>query len=332
MSRTIRATSQILDPAVDFDQGLVAGRWSRSNSPTPQIGPPASPICVLHPALCGPEAAETAAARGRSRHRALVLGMVSLVWANTGNIRAADVIAESHFDNDDEGWKQHKEALAPRAVVYEPLGGFSGGGIKSDKDADWFVAPASFLGDQRAAYGGMLRFVIKQNKGPGAANGFTARLESGGLLIGRYIVGIPPTTFGELQFVLDENSGWFNRGTAKLATRAEMLTVLSNLQILHIRASYTGATDDVTWLDDVVLQGPPTPSVLSLDPGQVLTIQGEPGDNYDVQFAPQLGRDAAWQPLVGITLPAVPDPNLSIRLYDAATGGTNRFFRAVRRP
>lgn len=285
-------------------------------SPQPSI-PPCS---VIVPAR--PHRRFTAfAAAGLAILGALLLHPVQL--------NAAEIIASSHFNSGTENWKQHEEGKPARDVIHEPLGGVSGGGIRSDKDADWFVAPPAFLGDQRAAYGGRLRLHIKQNKGSGFVQGFAVRLESGGLILGRYIGRQPPFTFSQFEFVLDENSGWFNRSTGELATRTEMLTVLSNLQTLHIRSDFTPSTDDAAWLDDVVLEAPPAPAVLSLDPGKVLTLQGEAGSAFDIEFAPNTEPNTPWRRLVGITLPDGSTSAIKVRLFDETTGSTNQFFRAV---
>lgn len=284
----------------------------------------------LPPIPLGWPAIQSTSSRRLTALAASGLALLGALLLNPVQLTAGEIIAESHFDSGTDNWKQHDDGKPAREVNYEPLGGVSGGGIRSDKDADWFVAPPAFLGDQRAAYGGRLRLVMKQNKSSGFVQGFVVRLESGGLILGRYIGRQPPFTFSPLEFVLDENSGWFNRSTGELATRTEMMTVLSNLQTLHIRSDFTASTDDSAWLDDVVLEGPPAPAKLSLDAGKVLTIQGDPGATFDIEFASRPEPDATWKRLVGITIPDTSASPIAVRLFEAATGSTNQFFRAVR--
>src|SRR5438552_3647113 len=87
-----------------------------------------------------------------------LLGL-ALCLAVTG-IGNAQVIASSTFDIDDEGWIVGEFYALTGSVTptYVPTGGNPGGFIRTTDMLVWsaFHAPAKFLGNMSAAYGGNL--------------------------------------------------------------------------------------------------------------------------------------------------------------------------------
>ncbi|MCC7374764.1 MAG: hypothetical protein IT581_08910 [Verrucomicrobiales bacterium] len=243
------------------------------------------------------------------------------------------VLASSSFDTNDEGWLQGAsvDSEASRPLVYQFGGGYSGGGIQTSLDHGWFQAPAKFLGDKSQAYGGRLEYDYKQNKSGGAGLGFAIRLYSGGLILGSFGGKQPPTTFEHVTHILDEKSGWYNRGTGKLASREEMIRVLSHLDLIEIRADFTTATDNVAWLDNVQLVAGPTAPVIRAETPNLLSLEGDVG-LYEVQFRSELDAADVWKPFFAVKLPGPIAARLDFQLYSSILGRSNLFFRAVHAP
>jgi len=237
------------------------------------------------------------------------------------------VLAQSTFDADADGWMQDGGANNPIAAAFLSAGG-TAGGCASSTARDFLSAPRKFLGDQRHAYGGILRYDLKQNKGSGWLRVWDVRLLSGGLDLGnRLSQNNPPTTWTTVEISLLETDGWVNRGASRPATREELLTVLSNLETLWIRADY--ASGGTAMLDNVTILGRPSgpsESVLTLQQLPVLSIDGEVSGTYRIDWRAALDAADAWTPLTSVVLPHSP----YLFVDTSAAGKPGRYYRTVK--
>jgi laminin B (domain IV) len=195
--------------------------------------------------------------------------VVGLVLLSTGAAFAdSHVIVSSTFDTDADGWVAKDLAFPNPGVppvplntftpVYQPTGGNPGGHLSlADPTANaWYwYAPAKFLGDRHAAYGGTLSFDLAVT---GTGTPFDEEdviLVGGGVTLVFTLPARPGTSFTSYQATLTE-AGW-KRDTRSgpAATLADMQTVLGALT--YIRGEYLLASDDVGRIDNVVIAAAP---------------------------------------------------------------------------
>lgn len=180
----------------------------------------------------------------------------------------ADPIVLSNFDTDAEGWTVVNDNST--AVTWVSTGGSPGGHIRNTDGRTgiswYFNAPAKFLGDQSAAYGGTLTF--NQSQTP-----FTAGLGEDVILVGtnalslyydnaQNAAGYPVWT--SFQIALDDTAPWRVTGTGALATQAQIQSVLASLAALRIRGEYSSVGNDTGYLDNVALNASPIPEPATL--------------------------------------------------------------------
>lgn len=180
----------------------------------------------------------------------------------------AGVLAESTFETGDEGWRVGDltgvgPLLAPARV---DAGGNPGGFLRA-QDVFWwtmFVAPAEYLGDQSAAYGGQIRFDQRELENTGGTAPAVA-LEGAGLRLGH--AGAMPGTRWTTIVVPLTPGGWVNSATLAPATEEELRAALGSLTALRINADYLDGADQVD-LDNVKLSTatpePGTPALLTV--------------------------------------------------------------------
>lgn len=201
------------------------------------------------------------------------------LWLLTAAAQAQVVL--SNFDVNDEGWLAYAGADPTTAVSYSATGGVgrTGAIILNDpangKD-DYFLAPAKFLGDMSAYYGGALSFDLKLNPTWSSIYNVAMVVLSGTYNGSPLSIGyLPPssaypnaTTFTSFTFTLDTTIGWSHTTSADLitgatATPAEIQAVLGSLSSLRIWGDWTGSPDhDV--LDNVALTAVPEPAAAGI--------------------------------------------------------------------
>jgi hypothetical protein len=186
----------------------------------------------------------------------------------------AGVIASSTFDTGADGWRTTGD-IAPNPQRWLSAGGNPGGFIQADDILDgvffYWQAPAKFLGNDSAGYGGKLRFDERQHfnlgERPNQAMGSNLILQGAGLTlvwststtpaVGD-VYNPPPfptggtwTTFNVP--LVETDAGW-NVGSASgpPPTQAQMQAVLGSLTSLTLRAEYQFG-DDHDDLDNVIL-------------------------------------------------------------------------------
>lgn len=190
-------------------------------------------------------------------------------------LRAQFVVSDFNVNSD--GWQKYAGADAATVLSYSATGGVGGtGAIVLDDPAngkdDYFLAPAKFLGNMSAYYGGTLSFDLKLN--PNWSTVYTVAMV---VLTGTYNLSplsigyLPPsgqypnaTNFTSFTFTLDPTTAWKHTDsndliTGTTATTAEIQAVLGSLSALRIWGDWTTSPDhDV--LDNVALTAIPEPA------------------------------------------------------------------------
>jgi len=200
--------------------------------------------------------------------------------------RADVILAQSQFASGTEGWLlgdfyQPLFLDVSGALFWQATGGNPGGFIGASRDAlapssvEGFFAPAAFLGDKSAAFGGSLLFSMEALLGNDGVN-FPMLAISDGSLFLQFRTSLPGLSWTDYTIPLRAGAGWevsanriLNDGTPGApATDAQILQVLSHLSFMSIREDVRGG-DDQTNLDGVVLTAPtatttPEPSTFVL--------------------------------------------------------------------
>ncbi|MBK7642923.1 MAG: hypothetical protein IPJ19_07710 [Planctomycetes bacterium] len=185
------------------------------------------------------------------------------------------VLASSSFDANVQGWSlvdlTYPAVLSPPPILgtmtaaWSASGGNPGGRISFDDvtgNVFYFSAPAAYLGDQSAAYGGTFSYDIAvTGSGFGTPPGFHQEdivLVGAGLTL-IYDTGFNPPTGATVNwhsFSVELNEAGWRRNSllGPAASQADMLAVLGSLGALYIRGEYLFGTDDIGYLDSVVLK------------------------------------------------------------------------------
>lgn len=216
----------------------------------------------------------------RSRFR-LMLAAALLIGATTANAQ----LVQSPFAAGTDGWLNvtlpYPTAVPPTVLAtYSPTWVSGSGGYIRLNDPDgsgqtgecqYWAAPAAYLGDQSAAFGGTLAFDLSNTgSGFGPFVQEDVILTGGGLTLIRALTPVPVTAFTHYSIVLAP-SGWHRGSIAGPApTIAEMRAVLSAVDHLYIRAEHQ-LGPDTEFLDNVVLSAG-TVDVEAETPSQRLRI------------------------------------------------------------
>jgi Laminin B (Domain IV) len=252
-------------------QSAASYRWSFRSATASQTRPGVELGNLYRLYRCLPPVAESAPNSAEEEQNMLYLALALMlgVLATASGPAAAATLAISTFDTDIEGWTLQNDATGP---FYEATGGNPGGHLRAVDLAigeTWrWSAPAKFLGDKSAAFGGLLTYDLSQS---GLGTTFVASevilVDTGPTpdLILVFNTGPDPAFFPEWSsyvVALDANAGWQVDSLAgPLATDAQLLAVLSSLDRLLIRGEFlSNPVGDVGRLDNVSLQSVPEPS------------------------------------------------------------------------
>jgi hypothetical protein len=187
---------------------------------------------------------------------------LGVVFVATPLVAEAAPIVISTFDAGTEGWTIVADGTGP---VWNPGGYITTVDLGLGQTIYW-VAPAAFLGDQSAAYGGTLAFDLRQSATNGGFDATDIFLSNGPTTLAFDLATNPLTVFTHFAVALLA-PGWKVGSIAGPdATAAQMQAVLGSLTSLRIRAEFrSGAdTDD---LDNVSLNAAaavPEPSIVLL--------------------------------------------------------------------
>jgi hypothetical protein len=166
----------------------------------------------------------------------------------------------SGFDNDDQGWTITGDAQGTSAKPDFNGTGGNPDGLISAKDnvagGTWyFSAPAKYLGDQSAAFGGTLSFDLKTTPITSPFANSDVLLEAGALILSFDLPQDPGTDWTHYVVPLDA-SGWTSRANDAGTLSPEAFRMaLSQLSALRIRGEYQSGPDTGS-LDNVRLTAP----------------------------------------------------------------------------
>ncbi len=261
----------------------------------------------------------------------LLLGLVPAGVARPAAVRAAPAaipLAVSTFDNNAEDWTVIGDVVG--TPTYHTSGGNPGGYVSATDQTDgetWFwSAPAKFLGNKSAAYGGVLRYDLRQDPNDAQYQDYDVILEGAGLRLVLEATYTPRTIWTSYVVILDQRAGWFkDDGTDDSPTAGEMQAVLADLTALRIRGEYQ-IGDDTGDLDNVRLEGPSALPWQMLAGPTAIYLAGR----TDVTIPP-LGGDLSGFPL-GRNCTELPCDNYLLEqfpLFHPAAGGMRFIFRTT---
>ncbi len=176
---------------------------------------------------------------------------------------AADPIAGSTFNTNDEGWLVVSTLGYVGSPTYSSTGGNPGGCIYAtdpDTGAWGFAAPAKFLGDVSDAYGQSFSFDISTDNLEGDT-GWVGLQGAGLEFVAPFDAPSATWQWEERSVLLNESAGWVDPDTLLPPTQGQMMAVLSDLTGLVITAEFADGAD-TGGLDNVLLA--PEPSMLAL--------------------------------------------------------------------
>ena len=188
------------------------------------------------------------------------------------------ILVQSGFDANDEGWKvvdvpdngPYDNITNPIAPTYQVDAGNPGGCISStDPNGCTFYwqAPAVFLGNKLAAYGGALSFDLR-TEGGSIWHDADVVLIGGGKVLVYDIPEDPTATWTNYQVILREGDWKIGFLNGETAAASDMQAALSNLTTLLIRGEFWWGSD-FCLIDnvDLIQPGELTSLSVSLDPG-----------------------------------------------------------------
>jgi Laminin B (Domain IV) len=181
---------------------------------------------------------------------------------------SASVLVSSNWDNAADGVDGWSFIADGSNLIRVATGGNPGGFLQvSDTGAGsviFWEAPAKFLSDKSAAYGGTLNYDLQQSEGDRQSSGDIPEV----VLIGNGITltfdlpnsSNPAVTpnWASYTFALLASAGWIDDDTSLPATELQMQSVLANLSNIEIRAEYSAARD-IDGIDNVTLTSTSTP-------------------------------------------------------------------------
>ncbi|MFM7199673.1 MAG: laminin B domain-containing protein [Myxococcota bacterium] len=175
--------------------------------------------------------------------------------------QAGQVLAESTFDSDDEGWS----AVFFNTVVPLPVA-YADGAIyvvdADDGDTFYWNAPLEFLGNKSTAYGGKLRWTARDIGGGTYDQDNSQVVMLGGMVGSSFqVINCPcpllpgAASYQELSVTLSASgSGCFFSNGSK-PTASQFTSVLRTLSFLQIKAEYLNGADEAS-MDHVLLETP----------------------------------------------------------------------------
>lgn len=204
---------------------------------------------------------------------------VALVLGCANAVAGAQVLAVSGFKEGDENWSVQNGA---GNFLWLATGGDPGGYIRAlevpEPSGLWFFsAPAAFLGNKAAAYGGSLSFSMRSNWSPPEILTPHASLQllgANGVLLA--LQGDEPPTLDWTRYTVSlvADGDWkLGSVNGPAATAADMQAVLSDLLALRINGDF-GQGVEVSGLDSVVLSAVPEPAAMALFLAGLMVLGG----------------------------------------------------------
>ena len=194
------------------------------------------------------------------------LAVSALLVALAGPAARAAVIT-STFDTDADGW--FRGAGDNNSLVgWSATGGNPGGALTMQDEAagttDYWYAPAKFLGNQSAAYGGTLAYDLRIDRTGQAFTDLDVALTGGGHSVSGLFNVTPTTTYQHISIPLTASNAWHADGSGGGPPDAAFFqAILANLSSLQIRADYLNGAE-VDSIDNITLAPVPEPTTLAL--------------------------------------------------------------------
>jgi hypothetical protein len=200
----------------------------------------------------------------------MLLPAVCLLVLALAPAARADAIVASTFDSSGEGWNavsiNASGAISgTHAVTWNATGGDPGGHIsRPDPQAAttfYWNAPAQFLGNMSAAYGGTLGYEVRHTGGS-LYNAADVILVGGAspLTLVFDAAAMPTTAWTPFTVPLSQGQWRVGSLSGAFATQQQLTGVLSALTALRIRGEYIDNTSETGYLDNVSLNAPPEPT------------------------------------------------------------------------
>ena len=233
---------------------------------------------------------------------------------------------ESTFDNTAHGWLIWNNDGTFQTGTWTNAGGNPGGYLsRSDNGGDgrtaFWQAPAQFLGQQAAAYGGYLEFDLKQSATDSQYHIADVMLIGGGLQLVLDTTVNPTTTWTPYRVFLHEAAGWrVGSRTGPVATEAQLRMVLGSLSVLRIRAEYRRGSD-TDGLDNVRLVFP-TPTLTMRKLGNALSVEWPAAASCFQLESTETLSPPAWTPVI-----ASIETTNGVNRVPAAPASGMRFYR-----
>ena len=190
----------------------------------------------------------------RHRSEAAALLLCLALQAGCGDATEPETpIVSSTFESSDEGWVVVGDALP---ASFTPSGGNPGGHVSTtDREAGdiWYWrAPPSILPRLAEAYGGTLRFDLKQSATDEQFNEPDVVIRSGTTSLAYDFRDNPRQRWTTFRVRLHEQAGWVDLTTRQRATKEQLQAVLAAVNSLRIRGEFrTGS--DAGALDNVII-------------------------------------------------------------------------------
>ncbi len=238
----------------------------------------------------------------------------------------------STFDTNADGW-----TLLNTATTLTPIqsasGGNPGGFISATYSSttaastqNW-IAPAKFLGNQVVRSIDMnIRFDMQQSQAGTASNiNGDIRIESNSTILVYSLPTKPVVAPGwsSYSLKLDETQGWrITTTTGSLATRTQIIQVLSSITSIEIRGTFATNTSYTSGIDNVILEQRTlqiAPTITSFSP-----TTGQPGTSITVNgnnFDPIASNNAVYFGAVAGTITNVSATQLTITIPIGAQYG-----------
>lgn len=163
---------------------------------------------------------------------------------------------ESAFTRDGEKWSA-RTLRSQQDVPVQYNAVTKNIGVQTEDEDAYFIAPARFLGDQKASYNQHVSFLLRIGERAARASAGDVVLEGAGMKISQPIFGqgnpLPKSSVAQMyRFKLHEDAnryGW----QPKLLPK-DFISVLSNLTSIKIRATYANGNRGTGYLDDFRLE------------------------------------------------------------------------------
>lgn len=206
-------------------------------------------------------------------HRLVVLAAAGLACVGA----QALTLVSSNFDTGTEGWTAINGVQSPGAS-FVASGGVSGGYVSATDGSPRRVwlwdAPSAYLGDQSAAYGGTLSYAMMLSTQAGDVNDSIpdVKLVGAGLELVADAGARPGLSW--TGYTLSLTPGIWHIGTldGALASAADLMAVLGQLEALRLRGEYSTLARDSGALDSVLLASVPEPGTWALALAGLLAI------------------------------------------------------------